>query len=333
MLRKTLHLTFYYTHLSLSHTHTKHERTLYKKTECAWFYWGANEGRGYPLGTDQRFPQFQDEPVLAADLSSGSRHSFLIDGSGTAYVSGFIESFGSYKGHLGIGTTDSGGLLKEGANEPTAVTQVYNQGGSLVNAPRFKNVYAAAGAPGDSRDMHSLIIDEAGKVYTTGNNNMGQLCLGDRTNREVFARVDGLPAPAVSAAIGLDFSLILLSDGRVYGCGSNENGELGLGPSVPFLTTPNGDNGLSNIEEVHTGLSFAIYKDTSGAVFGTGSNLFGQMCEFTEGSPIDRPQVSYAEKDIMVLCGVAFHSIFITHSLQLMSFHSMVYLFYDHDIL
>ena len=256
---------------------------------CEWFFWGGDEGRGSPVGDNTKTPEFQDNKVV--DVSAGSRHTFIIDGNGTALVAGFIESFYSYVGHLGVDRE----LLNEGENEFQPVDKVVNSGGNFVDAPQFMKVYAGAGAPGDSRNMHSLLIDTSGNVYTAGNNHKGQLCFDDLQSRDVFERVSGLPNAAVAAAVGLDFTLILLSDGKVYGCGSNENGELGLGPNISSTGTPSG-NGLSNIVEVSAGLNFGLYlqkifNEVEGKVFGSGSNLFSQLCESTEGDPVVVPKV------------------------------------------
>ena len=211
--------------------------------ECNWFYWGGDEGKGGDVGENTETPAFQSSEVI--DLSAGSRHSFVIDEDGVAYVAGFIESFYSYVGHMGVDRNK----LNEGGNDFQQVDAVINTGGSIIKAPKFHKVYAGAGAPGNSRNMHSLLIDAGGNVYTTGNNNKGQLCQGDLEDRDIFTRVGGINN-AVAAGVGLDFTLILLSDGKVVGCGSNENGELGLGPDVAYTPTPDGGNGLSNIAEV-----------------------------------------------------------------------------------
>lgn len=250
--------------------------------KCHWWYWGGEEGRGEVVGPDQEVPDWQPEEVI--DVSAGSRHSFYIHEDGTAYVSGFIESFFAYQGHLGINRR----ILNEGENGFRAIDTVLEENGGAMPAPEFVKVYAAAGAPGDSRDMHALLIDVDGNVYTSGNNDMGQLCLGDQEQRDEFTLVK-LPAPAVAAGVGLDFTIILLDNGKVYGCGSNENGELGLGSNVHFVTTPDARNGLSDITDLSAGLNFGLYLDEDGTVFGSGSNLFSQLCESTGGDPVDKP--------------------------------------------
>ena len=258
---------------------------------CPYLYWGAQEGRGLgPLGTDQDVPDFVNTPVR--DACAGSRHSFIIQEDGTPYVSGFIESFNAYKGHMGIPRDELEEALEVNAWVP--VTEFRGpEGEELGYTPSFNRVYPGAGAPGNSRDMHSLLIDVSGGVYTTGNNDMGQLCHGSEDSTDVFTRVAGLPSEAKAAAVGLDFTLILLEDGSVWGCGSNENGELGLGRDVSSVDVPTRLPNLSNVQEVRAGLTFAIYRDGEGTIHGTGSNLFGQMCVSTEGEPYTSPTVSF----------------------------------------
>ena len=259
--------------------------------DCYWWYWGGEEGRGTEVGPDQETPEFQNEEVIC--VSAGSRHTILIDKNGDAFASGFIETFNSYQGHMGIDRS----RLQQGPNEWMNVDIVVNKSGARVPAPKFMKVYAGAGAPGDSRDMHSILISATGDVYIAGNNDMGQLCTGDTNQRDLFTQVNGLPAPAVAAGVGLDFTLILLENGQVYGCGSNENGELGLGPGVSSTTTPR-SNGLMDIVELSTGLNYGIYLKSlkgqgTGTVYGSGSNLFSQLCEDTQGDPVLVPMVRY----------------------------------------
>lgn len=264
---------------------TSSSHLTYDNAECNWFYWGGDEGRGSVVGVDVELPDAQPYEVI--DVSAGSRHTFKLDKNGTASVSGFIESMGSYQGHMGVNRSS----LEEGPNAFRKIYNVVNSDGDIVPSPKFMKVYAGAGAPGDSRDMHSVLIDTRGNVYTTGNNDKGQLCLGDYESRDKFHQISGLTFRAVAAAVGLDFTLILQADGKVFGCGSNENGELGLGKNVNGTTIPDNGNGLRNITEVSAGLSFSLFLSRTGNAFGSGSNLFGQMCETTNGDAVHVPKV------------------------------------------
>jgi alpha-tubulin suppressor-like RCC1 family protein len=229
----------------------------------------------------------------AIDVTAGPRYSLLINDGGAAYASGFIESKFEYLGQFGIDPDQ----LSEGSNTWKQINTVVNFNGNEVNSPAFAKVYAGTTGSANSGEMHSLLIDEEGNVYTTGNNNRGQLCLGDAKPRYIPHRVrfDVVDTPAIAAAIGEDFTLILLADGRVYGCGSNEKGELGLGSDVRSVDAPSNINGLPDIVELSAGLNFALYRAKNGKVYSSGSNIFMQQCDDSDGKPVVTPKVLQCE--------------------------------------
>lgn len=234
-------------------------------------------------------------PAEIIDVSAGSRHTFLIQGDGTAVVGGFVESDFGYRGHMGVGKVSNcegdEDKLCEGENAPLEITKVVDANGKLVDAPLFERAYAGVGIPADSGQMHAVLIAKNGKVYTTGNNNRGQLCLGmdpqDMTDRwlDRFHEVP-LKSKAQAAAVGEDFTVILTEDGEVFGCGSNEVGQIGQGEDVDYLDKPTKIKGLEGIDDLSTGLSFAIFLDKDKSkIWGTGSNLYWQQCGDTGGKP------------------------------------------------
>jgi alpha-tubulin suppressor-like RCC1 family protein len=251
-----------------------------------WLYWGAEEGRGGEIGENEETPQFIEENIK--DVSAGSRYTLLIDVNGDAYASGFIESKLVYAGHFGVDPS----RLSTGSNVWKEIDVVVNPNGNEVSSPKFAKAYAGASATANSGDMHSVLIDEDGNLFTMGNNDRGQLCLGDRQKRYIPHKVNfDTNSQAVAAAVGEDFTLILLANGRVYGCGSNQKGELGLGSNVPSVDTPNNNNGLSSIVSISAGLNFALFQAENDEVYATGSNLYRQQCFFSEGAPMTTPKV------------------------------------------
>mmetsp|Transcript_35448 Transcript_35448/g.62228 ORF Transcript_35448/g.62228 Transcript_35448/m.62228 type:complete len:374 (-) Transcript_35448:131-1252(-) len=226
------------------------------------------------------------------DFSAGSQHTFFIEEGGTAYAAGFVESDFGYRGHLGVGEIEDckndKNKLCEGENDPLTIKTVIDPSGEKLDAPPFKRVYAGVGIPADSGEMHSVLIAQNGKVYITGNNNKGQLCLGDDKIEYVdeFHEVSGIPGRARAAAVGDEFTLILTEDGEVWGCGSNEVGQIGQGDNTDYSNKPVRIKELTNIIDLSTGLSFAIFLEEKGRVWGTGSNLYGQQCGFTAGEPM-----------------------------------------------
>ena len=237
------------------------------------------------------------------DVSAGSRHTFLIEAGGTVQAAGFIESDSGYKGHLGLGPSITrcegreiwSGVCKE-QDIPRPVTTVVDADGKKVDAPPFRHAYAGVGVASDSGAMHALLISEDGKAYLSGNNNKGQLCLGNLDPVDYFHEVKGVDN-VVKGAVGEDFTLLVTESGQVYGCGSNEVGQLGEGPELAQSNVPieiKGDSGdINGITDVATGLGFALYLNgETGEVWGSGSNIYGQLCAFTEGIPsIFVPQV------------------------------------------
>ena len=82
---------------------------------------------------------------------------------------------------------------------------------------------------------HSLALTESGEVYAWGDNDGGQLGLGDREERLTPMKVEGLPKVKAIAAVG-GHSLALTESGEVYAWGNNEFGQLGLGDREERLT-------------------------------------------------------------------------------------------------
>lgn len=231
-------------------------------------YWGAVESIGEELNVDILTPEEADELVI--DASAGTDYSLLILADGRAAAGGVISSIVDYTGHFGIDTGD----LAVGLVELLIITTVVNLDGDEVPAPDFIRAVAGVETSDGNGEMHSLLIDEDGNVFTFGNNDQGQLCLGDESNRELPTQVD-LSTPAIAAAIGRDFTIILTEDGEVFGCGSNVVGQLGLGPdiiSVDELTiiVDIGDD----VRDVAAGFEFSMFVSDSG-VYVTGQNEFG----------------------------------------------------------
>jgi alpha-tubulin suppressor-like RCC1 family protein len=126
---------------------------------------------------------------------------------------------------------------------------------------------------------HSFALSKSGKVYMAGDNNYGQLGLGDSDNRDTFTEVSDLGGKNIIAiAAGHFHSFALSNDGMVYAAGWNENAQLGLGDNVSRnVFTEITDLKDKNITAIAAGRlhSFALSK--GGKVYAVGLNENGQL--------------------------------------------------------
>ncbi len=234
--------------------------------------WGSSLGIGEDAG-NFLIPQDVDELILQA--SAGTYYSLFILTDGSARVGGYIEIPENYRGHFGLGNA----IMTRGVNTLLPILEVEDLNGNLLAAPEFRLVKAGVETTKGSGLMHSIFIDVDGNVYTAGNNNKGQLCLGDTESR-FFPTQIPLPIGEIAAyaVVGGEFTLILTDSGKLYGCGSNESGQLGLGVEVLSVTLPDDRNGLSGVLRISAGQNFALIV-TSGGLFGMGDNTFGKWTD------------------------------------------------------
>merc|ERR1711935_702090 len=128
------------------------------------------------------------------------------------------------------GTGDSGqlGLQKppDDPNRPKFIPMRFH-----VHAPtlieQLRSVrYIAVGS------ACSFAICDNGKVYSWGKNEIGQLGLGDKTEREFPTEMEGLTGKGAKMLVAGDRHALALVEGdKVFSWGSCRDGQLGLGES------------------------------------------------------------------------------------------------------
>ena len=129
------------------------------------------------------------EVPKARTVTAGLESTFFIDESDQAW------SFGSnYHGELGLNKKWKVGDYPLKIKTPTKVKSV-----------------ASAFA-------HCLLLDEDGNVWSSGNNEYGQLGLGDTALRKKAEKIEGLP-PIKAVSCGYYFSTFLDFDGVVWTAG------------------------------------------------------------------------------------------------------------------
>ncbi len=126
---------------------------------------------------------------------------------------------------------------------------------------------------------HAMAIKEDNSLWVIGENTMGQLGLGDTTNRAVWIN-SGLFVKSIACV--LTSSMIILLDGTIMSTGAGASGRLSLGNSTDVNiwtdTTSIGESVYG-----HTDCFYLIKDDNS--LWGVGENNRGQL---GVGNTIDR---------------------------------------------
>lgn len=216
--------------------------------------WGA--GRTGQLGNDTLSDSLS--PTSVTSLFRGDVDQ--ISAGGTSSADSFVlartdKSVKSW-GHNSSGQLGNGGNTNQ--TVPTTVPHLTN----------IKDI--AAGG------KHALALDTSGQVYSWGDNTYGQLG-NNRTgdSRTVPDRVQGMPKVKQIAA-GLDFSLALLENGKVYALGRNIHGQLGNGTRATS-SVPRQVLGLEDIVRIAAGGHHALALTADDTVKSWGYNIYGQL--------------------------------------------------------
>lgn len=219
--------------------------------------WGDNSSGelGDRSNTNSNTPVQVDLPVNTqiTNIAAGGEHSLALTFGGRRVLAwGFNR-----QGQLGDGTNFN-------TNTPVPV--------SLPAGTTITNI--AAGG------VHSLAVTSTGTVLAWGENDEGQLGNGSRTSSNTPVPVS-LPAGTriTAVAAGDSYSLALTSTGAVLAWGTNVQGELGNGTSIPFSVTPVPVSlpAGTTITNIAGGGQHSLARTSTGAVLAWGANGLGQL--------------------------------------------------------
>ena len=199
-------------------------------------------------------------------ISSGDFHTLAVTSKSRVFSWG-----NNLTGSIGDGTT-------ENRNSPTLISFSGLQSGETIS-----NVNAGSN--------HSLAITTNGRVYAWGANGNGQLGDGtiDQKTTPTLIAFPGLESGETirSVSAGLNHTLAVTTNGRVYAWGANRYGQLGDG-TTNNITSPkpidfNGlfPTAINSIQEtirtVSAGNSFSLAVTTNGNLFAWGRNDYYQL--------------------------------------------------------
>ena len=161
------------------------------------------------------------------------------------------------------------------------------QGNSyLVSAPikifeNAKNVWAGA--------LNTYVLDKNNQLWGAGANTHGQLGQGNTNTYNNFTQIniDGLDLNTtniikieVSNYITSGSALIMCNNGKVYGCGDNGNGSLGIGNTqrqTTFIDLTKYDEKWFNVKDFYTGGIDTFVLTNDNVLYATGYNADGGL--------------------------------------------------------
>jgi alpha-tubulin suppressor-like RCC1 family protein len=220
------------------------------KTDGTLWTWGENYTGRLGLGnTAHRSSPVQvGAETTWSRVAAGYEHSLAIKTDGTLWSWG--ENYPG--GKLGLGDT---------TNQSNPV-----QVGALTTWSSI-----AAGGFG-----HSLAIKTDGTLWSWGQNNNGQLGLGNTTNRSSPVQVGALTTWSSIAGGGNSISISLKTDGTMWVWGRNYVGKLGLGDTTD-RSSPVQIGALTTWLTVAAGYDHNLAVKTDGTMWGWGFNSAGML--------------------------------------------------------
>jgi alpha-tubulin suppressor-like RCC1 family protein len=215
------------------------------------YHWGAFS-IGYNSSDDElRVPTAMALPGQVEEVATSNSDEYALLTNGTVYAWG-----GGQDGQLGNGST---------SNSFDRPVQVEFPSGVVIKS-----------LPTDAMPFNTaLAVDEQGNAWGWGSNSYGQLCQDNK--RKYLKPVEVALSDVTSIAGAFDHALYD-SDGTVYACGGNYDGDLGDG-SKKASFAPVAVTGLGKGDV--TGL-YAAYADSgallsNGEYFDWGLNSGGQL--------------------------------------------------------
>lgn len=182
--------------------------------------------------------------INCRDIAAGQGHSVFLTTDNKVYTSGW-----NWYGQLGNNSTRN-------SNTPVLI----NTGGNV------QKIFAGMSS--------TFLLNSQGRVYVCGDNTNGQLGLSRNiTNQRSFVLIPNLPNTIMDIFTGQSHTFFLTNNGEVYGVGSNEKGQLGIGHNNTIYIPEKINNHI--FKKIAAGANHSIFLTKNGIVYASGDNTMG----------------------------------------------------------
>ena len=226
---------------------------------------GTTTNSPLPICISDKENELKGKKIIS--ISAGIFHTVALDEEGKVYTWGHNGN-----GQLGDGTTEE-------SNVPICISNKENE----LKGKKIISISAGG--------VHTVAIDEEGKVYTWGYNEFGQpgdgtttnsvlpICISDKENELKGKRI-------VDISAGGAHTVALDEEGKVYTWGYNEFGQLGDGTTtnstLPICISEKGNELKGKkIVDVSAGYGHTVAIDEEGKIYAWGFNEYGQLGDGT----------------------------------------------------
>ena len=227
------------------------EHSLILKNDGTLCGTGYNGNGQLGLGDKTNRTTFTEITTNTNDIKSihcGYEHTLMLENDGTLWGCGLNDH-----GQLGLGNTTN--------------RKTFTQ--ATTNTNDIKQVYCGY--------YHTFILKNDGTLWGCGANGNGQLGLGDNTNRTTFTQVTTNTDDIKSVYCGGYHTFILKNDGTLWSCGSNGNGELGLGDTSGRSTFTQITTNADDAKTFYCSYYHTFMLKTDGSLWVCGANGYGQL--------------------------------------------------------
>ena len=211
---------------------------------------GLNSHGQLGLGDSTNRNVFTQVTTDVEQVACGDYHAMILKTDGTIWTCGYNNL-----GQLGAGNSDSS-MAKSFVKRS-------------FNTTSIKKIDCGA--------AHSFVLTNDGELWVCGYNENGQLGLDHNTSMPSFTKATVNVNNIADISCGCYNSLILKTDGTVWGCGNNANTPLSGISASNYCGSFTQLTGATNVMIAKVSLAYTMIVKNDGTVWACGVNTNGQL--------------------------------------------------------